>query len=193
MHLPHAGRAYTPPTVCLCTGGATHPPRPCGWVCMELVWPPPLDLCGCYCPLLLGHCAGGEIRHGHTWDCEEAQDTRRVQVCAWVCDITPSTYNVTLHPHPHPPHTLTPSTPSHPPHTLTHSQAMRRGVRQFFNFVAFVVIASAVWYITPHFICDILFYLILWHTVYIIVYTTIRKIFGIRRRQLQAGVQIRIN
>ena len=58
-HTPET-RAHTPPTICLCTGGATHPPLPCGWVCLELVWSPSLDLFSHYDPLLLGHCTGGE-------------------------------------------------------------------------------------------------------------------------------------
>ena len=70
---------------------------------------------------------------------------------------------------------------------------MNTTFQYFFQFAFFFIIATVIWYITPHFVCDILFYLILWHTLYMhIAINTILKFFPIQR-PLRAGVQIRLN
>lgn len=38
-------------------------------------------------------------------------------------------------------------------------------LKQYFFFVVFLFIVTMLWHVTPHFICDIIFYYIVWQTL----------------------------
>ena len=65
--------------------------------------------------------------------------------------------------------------PSHPTHLHTScSVAVKIMVFNCCRFAYICIAITVVWHITPHFICDVIFYLILWHTFSIhIVFTTV--------------------
>lgn len=60
----------------------------------------------------------------------------------------------------------------------------------YFLFVFVFFVATLVWHMTPHFVCDIAFYLLLWHNVYnsLLLLPVISWLRG-RRERLQIRVQ----
>ena len=65
--------------------------------------------------------------------------------------------------------------PSHPTHLHTScSVAVKIMIVTCYQFAYIYIAITVVWQITPHFICDVIFYLILWHTFSVhIVFTTL--------------------
>ena len=65
--------------------------------------------------------------------------------------------------------------PSHPTHLHTScSVAVKIMIVTCYQFAYIYIAITVVWHITPHFICDVIFYLILWHTFSIhIVFRTV--------------------
>lgn len=103
----------------------------------------------------------------------------------------------------HPTHSHTPHTPHipHTPHTshTPHRTVLRTAMWDYFQFIFWFLVATLLWHITPHFICDILFYLILWHTLYmhIILSNLVKYIKGRRERNRlqreQNLLEVRVN